>query len=95
MRAGHSITSFPRDPASRRARNFVTSLQKVRDEATRELMSAFYRALWVDGVKSKSQALWRAKCGLRARRAIFGSKWELKAPARPSVTIAWGATPHL
>ena len=69
MRAGQGIASFQKALQAAGAHSVVTSLWKVRDEATRELMSAFYRALWVDGITSKSEALWRAKSELRARRA--------------------------
>lgn len=46
------------------ARSAVTSLWQVDDEATRELMTRFYRYLWVEGL-DKADALWRAKCDLR------------------------------
>jgi CHAT domain-containing protein len=42
----------------------ITSLWKVPDEATKELMLDFYRRLWVEK-KPKWRALWEAKRKLR------------------------------
>lgn len=46
------------------ARTVITSLWKVPDEATKELMLDFYRRIWVEK-KPKGQALWEAKRKLR------------------------------
>jgi CHAT domain-containing protein len=46
------------------ARSVITSLWKVPDEATKELMLDFYRRLWVEK-KPKQKALWEAKKKLR------------------------------
>ena len=60
---GHEWTqSFSPCSAGRR------SLWRVDDEWTRLLMEDFYRRLWVVG-ETKSDALWKAKVGLRARGA--------------------------
>ena len=47
-------------------RTAVTSLWKVPDDATRELMLAFYRLHWIEG-RSPGDALWGAKQGLREK----------------------------
>ena len=49
------------------ARSVITSLWKVPDEATKDLMLDFYRRLWIEG-KPKAQALWEAKKRLRDAR---------------------------
>ena len=67
-RAGQGIASFQKALHAAGARTVVTSLWKVPDAATRELMLAFYRGIWIDKL-SKSEALWRAKMMLRERRA--------------------------
>ncbi len=46
------------------ARTSITSLWKVDDAATRDLMEAFYTNLWHDGM-GKAEALWEAKKALR------------------------------
>ncbi len=59
-RAGEGIASLQAALHAAGARTAITSLWKVEDEATRELMVDFYRRLWADG-KPKDQALWEAK----------------------------------
>lgn len=67
-RVGIGIASLQSALHAAGARTTLTSLWRVSDQATRELMLAFYRALWSEGA-SKSDALWRAKRALRERRA--------------------------
>ncbi len=66
--AGQGVASFQKALHAAGARTVVTSLWKVEDAAARELMLAFYSALWNDGAEPQV-ALWRAKTALRARRA--------------------------
>ncbi len=63
-RAGQGVASLQRAMQMAGARSVITSLWKVPDEATRELMIDFYRRLWVEK-KPKHQALWEAKTKLR------------------------------
>ncbi|MBI5363277.1 MAG: CHAT domain-containing protein [Planctomycetes bacterium] len=49
------------------ARSVITSLWKVPDEATKELMLDFYRRVWVEK-QPKWKALWEAKRRLREAR---------------------------
>ena len=63
-RAGQGVASLQRALQMAGARSVITSLWKVPDEATQELMLDFYRRLWVEK-KSKGQALWEAKMKLR------------------------------
>lgn len=64
-------------------RTSITSLWKVDDRATRELMLAFYRLVWVDGL-SKAHALWQAKKSLREQGAPVGiwGAWVLTGSPR-------------
>lgn len=66
--AGQGAASFQRGLLGAGARASVTALWRVPDEATRELMTHFYRGVWRDGL-APDVALWRAKCALRERRA--------------------------
>lgn len=63
-RAGQGVASLQRALQMAGARSVITSLWKVPDEATKELMLDFYWRLWVEK-KPKSQALWEAKTMLR------------------------------
>ena len=63
-RAGQGVASLQRALQMAGARSVITSLWKVPDEATKELMVDFYRRLWVEK-KPKWQALWEAKMKIR------------------------------
>jgi CHAT domain-containing protein len=63
-RAGQGVASLQKALQMAGARSVITSLWKVPDEATKELMVDFYRRLWVEK-KPKHQALWEAKTKLR------------------------------
>ncbi len=63
-RAGQGVASLQKALHMAGARSVITSLWKVPDEATKELMVDFYRRLWVEK-KPKHQALWEAKMRLR------------------------------
>jgi len=63
-RAGQGVASLQKALHMAGARSVITSLWKVPDEATRELMVDFYRRLWVEK-KPKHRALWEAKLRLR------------------------------
>ena len=63
-RAGQGVASLQKALHMAGARSVITSLWKVPDEATKDLMLDFYRRLWVEK-KPKWQALWEAKMKLR------------------------------
>lgn len=63
-RAGQGILSLQAALHAAGARSAVTSLWKVDDDRTKDLMQAFYENLWSEGM-SKSEALWAAKRRLR------------------------------
>lgn len=63
-RAGQGVASLQKALHMAGARSVVTSLWKVPDEATKELMLEFYRRLWVEK-EPKARALWEAKRKLR------------------------------
>ena len=69
--AGQGVASLQRALQMAGARSVITSLWKVPDEATKELMLDFYRRLWVEQ-KPKWQALWEAKLKLRNARSEQG-----------------------
>lgn len=59
-RAGQGILSLQAALHAAGARSAITSLWKVDDDRTKDLMQAFYENLWAEGM-SKSEALWAAK----------------------------------
>ncbi len=63
--AGQGVASLQKVLAIAGARSVITSLWKVPDEATKDLMVDFYGRIWLEG-KPKHQALWEAKLQLRA-----------------------------
>ena len=63
-RAGQGVASLQKALQMARARSVITSLWRVPDEATKELMLAFYRRMWVEK-KPKRRALSEAKKKLR------------------------------
>lgn len=64
-RAGQGIQSLQGALHAAGARTAVTSLWKVDDRATRELMELFYTKLWNEEL-GKAEALWQAKMEMRA-----------------------------
>lgn len=72
LRAGQGVASLRKALQMAGARTVVTSLWKVPDEATEDLMVDFYRRIWVDG-QPKDQALWEAKMRLRDARDESGN----------------------
>lgn len=71
-RTGQGVASLQRALHMAGARSAVTSLWKVPDEATKDLMVDFYRRLWLEG-RTKSEALWEAKRTLREARDDTGA----------------------
>jgi CHAT domain-containing protein len=71
-RAGQGDASLQKALQMAGARSVITSLWKVPDEATKELMLDFYRRLWVEE-KPKWQALWEAKKKLREAKDESGA----------------------
>ena len=71
-RAGQDVASLQKALQMAGVRSVMTSLWKVPDEATKELMLNFYRRLWVEK-KPKAVALWEAKKRLREARDESGS----------------------
>ena len=71
-RAGQGVASLQKALRMAGARSVITSVWRVPDEATKELMLDFYRRLWVEG-KPKGQALWEAKLKLRDARDEHGA----------------------
>ncbi|MFO0981874.1 MAG: CHAT domain-containing tetratricopeptide repeat protein [Planctomycetota bacterium] len=72
-RAGQGIASLQQAVYAGGARASVTSLWKVPDQATRELMSDFYRRWWVQG-KPKHQALIEAQDKMRLLKDELGRR---------------------
>ncbi|MBK7875964.1 MAG: CHAT domain-containing protein [Planctomycetes bacterium] len=70
-RAGQGVASLQMALQMAGARSVITSLWKVPDEATKELMLDFYRRLWVEK-KPKWQALKEAKRKLRDAKDEHG-----------------------
>ena len=77
-RAGQGIASLQRALHMAGARSVITSLWKVPDGATKELMADFYRRIWVEK-KPKSVALWEAKMVLRNAKDEVGKlRWSTR-----------------
>jgi CHAT domain-containing protein len=70
-RAGQGVASLQRALHMAGARSVITSLWKVPDETTKELMLDFYRRMWVEK-KPKWQALKEAKRKLRDAKDEHG-----------------------
>ncbi len=70
-RASQGVASLQRALHMAGARSAITSVWKVPDDATRELMADFYRRLWIER-KPKAQALWEAKTKLRTAKDETG-----------------------
>jgi CHAT domain-containing protein len=70
-RAGQGVHSLQMALQMAGARSVITSLWKVPDEATKELMLDFYRRLWVEK-QPKWKALWEAKKKLREAKDETG-----------------------
>ena len=66
--AGSGIESLQSGLHAAGVRTAITSLWKVDDYWTKELMLEFYRRIWVEG-QPKARALWDAKMEIRARGA--------------------------
>ncbi len=71
-RAGQGVASLQQALQMAGARSVITSLWKVPDEATKDLMLDFYRRLWVEK-KPKWQALWEAKMRIRDAKDETGA----------------------
>lgn len=63
-RTGQGIASLQQALFAAGARASISSLWKVPDKATRELMTDFYRRIWIEG-KPKRRALWEAQMAIR------------------------------
>ena len=72
-RAGQGVASLQKALHMAGARTVITSLWKVPDEATRELMLDFYRRIWIEK-KPKGVALWEAKTKLRSAKDERGTR---------------------
>ena len=70
-RAGQGVESLQKALHMAGARTVITSLWKVPDQATSELMLDFYRRIWIEK-KPKARALWEAKMALRAKKDAQG-----------------------
>jgi CHAT domain-containing protein len=71
-RVGQGVASLQKALHMAGARSVITSLWKVPDAATQELMTEFYRLLWIEK-RSKAGALWEAKRKLRDARDASGA----------------------
>ncbi len=89
--AGLGIHSLQKALHMAGAKTAITSLWKVDDERTCELMTDFYRRLWIEK-KPKAVALWEAKCVLRGHGARLAdwAGWILTGDPgdEPAVTSA-------
>jgi CHAT domain-containing protein len=80
-RAGQGVASLQKALHSAGARMVVTSLWRVPDEATAELMVDFYQRLWIER-EPEHRALWKAKMSMRdrGRPARDWAAWILSGP---------------
>lgn len=83
VRAGQGVESLQKALTMAGAHGVLTSLWSVPDEATRELMTEFYRGLWKKNLPPH-EALWQAKRSLAARKRPVAdwAGWILKT-SRP------------
>jgi CHAT domain-containing protein len=75
-RGGQGIASLQQALHGAGVRTVVTSLWKVPDKETRELMTEFYRLVWIEKLP-KAQALWEAKQALRRKLGPDGKPCHL------------------
>lgn len=66
IRSGQGLASLQKALSMAGARRVLTSLWKVPDRPTRDLMVEFYTNLWIEKLPTH-EALWRAKVTLRLR----------------------------
>ena len=80
---GQGVDSFQKALQMAGAGTVLTSLWRVPDPVTQELMKSFYGHLWRDGMPAR-RALWEAKRDLRRRNApaAYWAGWVLSGGSR-------------